>query len=462
MKTRKRTLAFSSALIFVSTLAGASPSWGEVPPTVTTALSEDSVLYETPKPSDSLRSSAQSAMASMPAESVLAATLRKAGVEPTLDVNDVAEYAKQERVSTGQARKEMLLEQQVGVLETWLLANQADSYTELRIERKPFRVNYLTTADPLTALKGAPMGNLTRLTYATKVDLSLQKMQSAAASTLDTLRASGLKPSLQIDAPSQQLVVSLPQGNIEAAQENLSLVTGRRAADVPVVIVPGGDTPAKRTYGGLWFDQVHAAGAPYGTCTSAFTAIRNDGIRVTYTAGHCFEELGPDAGDILLDGDPTPFKLDYEHFGGNQDIQQMYTTRGDVDQAPWIRDNLNPAGDPTPYFRDVFTWDEPRSSQTSTGTRIYKTGRVTGYTSGYLQNKNIAPSYVPNSTASFWRAGVPLRCGDSGGPVFLGNQALGIVSGGIAARCDQFTDGTPMIYMPMRNSSMNSKVLLRY
>jgi hypothetical protein len=89
----------------------------------------------------------------------------------------------------------------------------------------------------------------------------------------------------------------------------------------------------------------------------------------------------------------------------------------------------------------VFTSNQSRRGVWSTTSRAAQVlgqttchyGPVTGYGCGNLQSKSFQPSWVPNANFVFMKAencSVDLsEPGDSGGPNFFGNAALGITSG---------------------------------
>lgn len=96
-------------------------------------------------------------------------------------------------------------------------------------------------------------------------------------------------------------------------------------------------------------------------------------------------------------------------------------------------------------YRDSSTWresskffvegEDPRMveyympySYIVIGTYTGKTGARTGTTRGYIESKTVAPSYVPDSY-DFVSADFCVNGGDSGGSVWRGTTAWGIVSG---------------------------------
>lgn len=83
------------------------------------------------------------------------------------------------------------------------------------------------------------------------------------------------------------------------------------------------------------------------------------------------------------------------------------------------------AGDIRPIYYHI-SW-----SNTMEGTWIGKAGARTGVTRGYIIDKTYSPWWVPGGSR-FIMGDFCARGGDSGGSVFRGNTAYGIVSGGTA------------------------------
>jgi hypothetical protein len=93
------------------------------------------------------------------------------------------------------------------------------------------------------------------------------------------------------------------------------------------------------------------------------------------------------------------------------------------------------------FTNKILWWDNPNLTQSITsvqyraqqvvGAYVSKYGVTTKYTAGYIESLYTSLSYVPNSQNTFIKvdntAGYPLLAdsGDSGGPWFAGNTALG-------------------------------------
>jgi streptogrisin C len=147
------------------------------------------------------------------------------------------------------------------------------------------------------------------------------------------------------------------------------------------------------------------------------TSAGKDGIT---TAAHCNNQLqvygGPDLN--FKDG----------MYGASWDVQ--WHSHPSEPFPPYARDATAEPG--TPYYR-IISDKKPRSAQ-NIGDFVCKYGRTTGFDCGDIIFTNYCPSYIPNVVCTWMVAsndhGRDLCSpGDSGGPVYTGDTALGIISG---------------------------------
>ena len=80
------------------------------------------------------------------------------------------------------------------------------------------------------------------------------------------------------------------------------------------------------------------------------------------------------------------------------------------------------------YRNDMFINDQ-----------ICRYGKNSGATCGYVTSKSYCPSYIPNCAYSFGVLTPASQPGDSGGPIFFGNAAYGILSGSTGSNQTIFT-----------------------
>ena len=85
--------------------------------------------------------------------------------------------------------------------------------------------------------------------------------------------------------------------------------------------------------------------------------------------------------------------------------------------------------DSTPYFREIT--EREQTTGISRGNFYCKTGKETGYDCGEVTNVNFCPGYGGLSCSFFLLKGSSgmSENGDSGGPVYTGNKAVGTISG---------------------------------
>jgi len=166
------------------------------------------------------------------------------------------------------------------------------------------------------------------------------------------------------------------------------------------------------------------------TCTWGLSGRKSKGNPVMITAGHCGSTQN-------ISGTATTFVHAREY--GSYDLQ-IHTVSTAHTVQPWIYDGIG--GGSTPYYR-VVTGTRTRTAIVI-GEGMCKRGMTTGYTCGTVSSKTVAPSYIANANATFIRTTSSTvdqaEPGDSGGSVFIGNTAAGIVSG-------HYTTNRDMIFM---------------
>jgi len=112
-----------------------------------------------------------------------------------------------------------------------------------------------------------------------------------------------------------------------------------------------------------------------------------------------------------------------EDFEGTTDAQ-WHSTPGFTDQPAFIFNEYQ-------QRRDVLSL--ANTPEIVIGMTLCKYGPAGGYDCGTVDSKTVRPSYIPNASATYVRVGncsVDMTLpGDSGGPVFYGTKAFGIISG---------------------------------
>jgi len=153
---------------------------------------------------------------------------------------------------------------------------------------------------------------------------------------------------------------------------------------------------------------------PQGACTSGFNVTRGTDKRFFVTAGHCTAAIANWSRNGVALGTTVASDFPLNDFGLVRITDPKY----------W-----NPVGEvaslgaPQPIF---FTGQAP------VGTVVCKTGRTTGTNCGQILAYNVTVFYTGGYLVfDLTDVNVCARPGDSGGPVFDGTVAQGIVSGSL-------------------------------
>jgi Trypsin len=322
-----------------------------------------------------------------------------AGGEAVETGGDEVTYAELVGVSLSEARRRIGLQIEAGVLELALSAAYPNTFGGLWVEHSPaFRVViYLTAGDAATVLKFA---------------------SPELADTMEVRRVARSREQLQSDAES--VARALPDGVSVTVRtrENEVVVEGRSASSSSLIAAARSDAPssvrfiesaivdvpAVDIYGGLFLR----------TCTAGFS-VKQNGVASTgtLTAGHCSDSQ-------TFSGAAMTYKQGL--LSGSHDEQWHTSSFTEV-----AKFRVDPNGTTRPVTAKV------SRSTTPDGGMVCKYGNESQYGCGFLVSKSHAPSYVPNAQPTFMQVHFDGRdlasSGDSGGPVFLGQSAYGIVSG---------------------------------
>ncbi len=256
----------------------------------------------------------------------------------------------------------------------------------------------------------------------TAVTHSEMELERATAAVAEQLQADGVAGDVMADIRLNEVTVTVTPGFTAAAQDAIArstedaTFTGLSAAGdlnastpIRVLVEPALAAPAATVHGGM-------AGS---SCTWGLSGRNSSGNPVMITAGHC-------SNTQTIVGTATTFVHAREY--GSYDLQ-IHTVSTAHTVKPWIYDGI--AGDSTPYYR-VVTGTRTRAALV-VGEVMCKRGKTTGYTCGTVHSKIFSPSYIANANATFIvvtsSTTDQAEPGDSGGSVFTGSLAAGIVSG---------------------------------
>jgi len=163
------------------------------------------------------------------------------------------------------------------------------------------------------------------------------------------------------------------------------------------------------------------AAAVVGECSTGFKALgKTFGNRFVLTAGHCADKyLHWESADAQGNWYPIGTVEQYSYPGGD-----------------WAKINANGSNWDIPSWPSQVAWwgvnqSHPIEAESWSypGQYVCHSGNVTGASCGYVTMLGYTAGYGVKNLTKFAGAGLCIFEGDSGGPVFAGNTALGILSG---------------------------------
>lgn len=329
---------------------------------------------------------------------------------------DALSYAEDYSVTLEEATRRLRLQQEIGVLGAEIAALEPDLYAGHWIEHEPtFRVVFSFAGRSLAAesyLHASPIGTIVSLQAARHPYRILREF----ADRLDAMRGEGATFGMLVNVRENPV-------DVFADPEAFAKETQRAGIELPdfVVVHVNGPraTPATSMYAGRPLREKPGFGTR--VCTSGFSVKQASPlIYGITTAAHCPSQLVWEE-----TGEPLTFKGSV--IGGSHDEQRQ--TRVDAVFQ-------NKAWDGNPSWRWI-TSKRPRSNQ-NIGDYVCKYGRTSGYGCGNIVSKDFM-SCVGSGSTSIWvhnRNNVNLiDGGDSGGPWYISETALGITS------CEADPDG---------------------
>jgi streptogrisin D len=233
---------------------------------------------------------------------------------------------------------------------------------------------------------------------------SLQRLERVKAALDRDGGAPGLAWS--VDVVSNSVVIAVPQGRTDARTAGFLARARSKGVAVRVERVAG---PARTQafYGG---QAVYAAGG--GRCSAGFITQSSRGDQYVLTAGHCTEITSS-----WSDGDQTIGPTAASSFPGN-DYGAIRISNPDL---------LGPEG---AVLSNDGVQDITGASRVPIGATVCMTGSTTGTACGQVRRYNVTVSYPQGVVSGLTETDVCTQAGDSGGPLFAGGEAQGMVSGG--------------------------------
>jgi streptogrisin C len=336
--------------------------------------------------------------------------------------DDAAVYAARYG-TTVEAAAGRLRAQEASVPATDVLAAEfRDRLAGIAIEHVPgYRIVVHLTGDAAVPDRAITADGVTvPIVFRTGAAATADAVRAAIAAHQADIRAAlSDPPGLGVDAATGMLALGV--GGDDADLEGLPAIEARIAAiaGVPVrAFVPGRDADLALA-GGERLEAIDRAQHRVQRCTAGF--LVTDGVREALsTAAHC-----PDVLDIVADdGIRTTLPMIGAWGAGHQDVQ-LHAVPG----SPTPR--LHAGADPG-AMRGMTTWRQRTSLRT--GDFVCHQGIVSGFSCAEIRFAEYAPPgdicYTACPATWVMVDGPHCAHGDSGGPVFLGTVAFGLVKGG--------------------------------
>lgn len=327
-------------------------------------------------------------------------------------VFDAEIYAKQQGVTIEEALYRFEIQRIAGPLDGELRDKEAETFAGLWLEHSPeFKLVVLFTRDAEETIKNYLPKELDSITEVSEASLSIFDLKKIQAELHIVFQELGIKVTSGIDVKENKVEINIS----ESYQFDSAISNG--LLDIPecveVNIVEQLPQLAADIYGGVHLNKSTWLWPSH--CTAGFPVIHPSGAKGITTAGH--------ADNSLRYGGLFGTDLTYQAgwYQGSYDVQ-WHTCPG-LTVLPKIRYAAD--GSTRTIYNTV-----GRDSQ-GVGWYVSKYGMTTGYTAGYIADKDVWLSCVPSSNATFIRvdntAGYPVLAdyGDSGGPWFFGSDAYG-------------------------------------
>jgi len=365
----------------------------------------------------------------------LAATLALAPATAQVRVQDAAEALAQDAaawsavsgIAPDEALRQLRAQADLGPVTDALAIEFAGRLAGIAVEHRPFGIVVLLTGDaPVPPRVVAAGGTGVPVTFRTGAAATRDALLGALEMRGGDLRAAlAHPPGMGVDARTGTLAVLVAPADAAAERPAAMAVRLSAIAGVPVSVrVLGQDDVdmadgAGVVEGGGRVTGVNPVDGRRYACTTGFTVT--DGVRTgVVTAAHC-----PDVLSYATDGaEPLPLDFVGQWGWGFQDVQVHASPR--ALSPTFFADTLKAV------LRDVAA-ARPRA-QTLAGDVVCHRGERTGYSCAEVVLTDFAPAgdLCGGACLPRWVAvrGPSCRAGDSGGPVFLGSTAYGIVKGG--------------------------------
>jgi hypothetical protein len=291
-----------------------------------------------------------------------------------------------------------------------------------------FHLWYRSAKEPSQEVKDAldAIGALEYVEFE-RVPLSHDNLVRRAMGVYNSIQARGLPVGATIDTGLGG--VELHAMKPLTANQRASAAREAGATGLPFRWGEPAPVPAAANGGGRLFVRENGF-----TCTGGFVVAGSNGARSLSTAGHC------GAVDYTASYTDTPvLTIKSRRVDAIYDVAKL-----DNSTVTWAAKFWDGTLNRSVLSRKLW-------SGMQVGDPVHKWGSISQYTVGTIVNRNAcnATGCTPNSLwVEVKPNGAPEMCkgGDSGGPMFYGNQAYGIIS-------SQQINGPNCIYMPQQLTS---------
>ncbi len=335
---------------------------------------------------------------------------------------DAGEYAARYSVPLDQAERRLRAQEESVVATDAIAARFADRLAGIAVEHSPaFRIVVLLTGHmPVADERLYVAGIVVPVVYRTGAVATRGEVVAAIERHQAAIRAAAPRaPGLGLDQRTGEMVVTLNRADIgaygrDALITELTLATGvpvrLRAVDLP-------DADSLLDGGGRVVGVSQVDGRRYA-CTAGF--VVSDGVRAgVATAAHCPDTLAY----VGADRREVPLTFVDQWGWGYQDVQLHLA-------AEPLRPFFHPD---TAKARLRPVTGSRRRASTRAGDFTCHRGERSGYSCAEVELTDFAPSgdLCGGACTPTWvTVGGPVcRSGDSGGPVFVGTVAIGLLKG---------------------------------
>lgn len=336
---------------------------------------------------------------------------------------DAESYATYSGLSPDMAGRELRVQEASVAVTDALQREFADRLAGLSIGHAPFHIDlYLTGDDPVADRTIMIADSPVLIRFRTGAYASHAQLVVALALHQTEIRAALRQPpGIGVDPRIGALIVMV--GRVDLAAEPADQLRDRiaRIAGVPVRLatLDAPDSDLADVRGGMRMVGVDPSDGRRYACTTGFVVRRGTESGIV-TAAHCPDDLAA----IGQGGGATPLTFLGQWGWGYQDVQ-VHGSATPLTPLFW--------SDTAKTVARVVTAGRARAS-TRAGDWVCHRGERTGYSCAEVWLPDFAPAgdLCGGGCTPTWVAvrGPTCRSGDSGGPVFLGGVAFGIVKGG--------------------------------